>query len=58
MKVSLSVPDEKIKEVKSTWDEKEANDLLKEGWILLTGGIAHKDQGGFQAKALFILAKK
>uniref|UniRef100_A0A6M3LM55 Uncharacterized protein n=1 Tax=viral metagenome TaxID=1070528 RepID=A0A6M3LM55_9ZZZZ len=58
MKIQLSVPDERIKKVKSTWDEKEANELLTQGWILMSAGIAHKDDAGFQAKTIFILANK
>ena len=49
---------EDITAVKSTWDEDEANALLANGWMLLHGGVAHKDAAGFQAKAIFILGKK
>jgi len=49
---------ENISAVKTVWSEDEANDLLSKGWMLLHGGIAHRDGGGFQAKPVFVLGKK
>ena len=44
-------------QVKSTWDEAEANALLATGWTLLHAGIAHADDMGYRAKPVFVLAK-
>ena len=47
-----------VLEVKSTWDEDFANELLAtKQWILLHGSIAHADSGGFQAKPLWMLGR-
>jgi len=50
--------DRSLKEVKIVWSDEEANQLLTQGWLLMTSGIAHKDQAGYQAKPMFILARK
>lgn len=47
-----------INEVKIVRDEKEANKLLANGWILMNAGVSHTDSSGYQAKPHFILAKK
>lgn len=54
--VTINDNSNKIKEIKTTWDEKEANKLLKDGWIFLHAGLAHKDEMGYCAKPIFILA--
>ena len=56
-KVTIETESTEISKVKYTWSTEEANDLLSNGWILLTGGIAHKDLGGFTAKPCFVLGK-
>ena len=45
-------------EVKICWDEKEANKLLANGWLLLNAGVSHTDASGYQAKIHFVVAKK
>jgi hypothetical protein len=45
-------------ELKTVRTDKEANDLLKAGWILLNAGVSHTDAGGYQAKCHFILGKR
>jgi hypothetical protein len=47
-----------ISQVKTCYSEDEANDLLSKGWILLHGGICHRDGAGYQAKPVFILGLK
>jgi len=50
--------EKKFSEVKTCWDEKEANSLLSDGkWELQHASVAHRGNGGFQAKPCFILAK-
>ncbi len=44
-------------EVRTVWTDEEANTLLKDGWILACSHIAHRGQGGFQAKPCFILKR-
>lgn len=57
-KTKITIETERnIKEVSIVWTEEEANQLLTEGWLLMTSGIAHKDQTGYQAKPMFILAR-
>ncbi len=59
IKTQLTVNDnsDKVKEVKTTWDEKEANELLKKGWTFIHAGVAHKDELGYCAKPIFVLAR-
>ncbi len=57
-KVKIVPPKErKVKEVKTVWDETEANQLLKSGWELMHAGIAHQDSCGYQARNIFVLAR-
>lgn len=58
MKTVIETESANIVEVRATWDEDEANKLLKEGWLFLHGSIAHKDSGGFQAKPCWLLGNK
>jgi hypothetical protein len=44
-------------EVRYVWSTDEANILMKDGWTLACAGIAHKDDGGYQAKPCFILKR-
>ena len=47
-----------IVEVRTVWVDEEAYVLLASGdWILLHGGIAHKDMGGFQAKPCHVMGR-
>ena len=47
-----------VREVKSVWEEQEANELLATGeWLLMHAGCAHKDGMGFQAKPIYIMAR-
>ncbi len=46
-----------MKEVKTVWDDVEANKLITEGWTLIHAGCAHKDNMGYNAKAVFVLAR-
>ena len=58
-KTKITIETERdIKEVKILWTEEEANELIRRGWLLMTSGIAHKDQAGYQAKPMFILARQ
>jgi hypothetical protein len=58
-KTKITIETERpIKEVRIVWTENEANDLLEGGWMLMTSGIAHRDQTGYQAKPMFILARQ
>jgi hydrogenase maturation factor len=57
-KVIVEYTREGIAEVKTIWDDSEANQLLLTGkWILMHAGCAHRDIGGFQAKPVYILAR-
>jgi len=55
--VTIQYDNYEVSEVKTVWTDEEANGLLIAGWILLHGGIAHKDNGGFQARPVFVLAR-
>ncbi len=59
IKTQLTINDmsEKVKELKVLWDVKEANSHLTQGWVFLHSGVAHKDNLGYCAKPIFILAK-
>ncbi len=50
--------DRNIKEIKTVWTDEEANELLQNGWMLMSSGVAHRDEAGYQAKPMFILARK
>lgn len=55
--MKLEIFDEKIVEVKITRNEKEANTLLNDNWILIHGGVSHVDAQGFNAKVVLILGR-
>lgn len=56
--ITTTIEKSNLIEVKVCWSTNEANELLEtKKWILLTGGISHRDSGGFQAKPCFILAR-
>ena len=46
-----------VAEVKTVWSDEEATQFISEGWVLIHGGVAHKDNMGYQAKPVFILGK-
>jgi hypothetical protein len=57
-KVIVEYNRDDIKEVKSTWDEDEANKLLaSRKWIIMHAGLGHKDSAGFLAKPVYVLAR-
>ena len=57
-KVTIEYARKDIKEVRSVWDDQEANELLNTGdWIVMHAGCAHKDAMGFQAKPIYIMAR-
>jgi len=59
MKTKVTIEhDSTFSEVKIVWSAEETNQLLKQGWFLMGNGIAHKDETGYQAKPVFILARK
>ncbi len=55
--VTVETDESTVSAIKTVWSDEEANALLAEGWILLHGGVAHRDSGGFQAKPVFVLGK-
>lgn len=58
MPINIEPVSKGVLEVKTTWNEKEANELLASGkWQLLHGGLAHMDSAGFQAKPCFVLGR-
>lgn len=48
---------EGIKEVRTVEEDKDANELIEKGWLLLATGTRHRDQLGYQAKTYFTLGK-
>jgi len=57
-KVSVETDYDKVSEVKATFDEAEANALLKSNkWTLLHGCVAHKDGLGYQARPCWLLGR-
>lgn len=56
-KVTVESDEFSIGEVKTVWSDQEVNELLAQGWIMLHGGVAHKDTAGYQAKPVFVLGK-
>lgn len=44
-------------EVRTVWDDDEANVLLENGWTLADAGRAHTDSSGFNAKPVYILIR-
>lgn len=51
-------PDKEVIEVKTVWNETEANALLiTRRWKLLHGGVAHADSMGFQVKPCWVLGR-
>lgn len=49
--------EKETKEVRTVPTDQEANELLKNGWVLLASGCRHIGQTGFNAKTYFILAR-
>jgi len=49
---------ENIEQVKTVWSDEEANELFKKGWELLHGGLAHRDNMGYNAKPCYVMVKK
>jgi len=47
-----------VVEVVTVNTDKEANEYLKKGWLLLSTGARHTDSAGFQAKTYFTLCRK
>ena len=45
-----------VKVVKAVNTDNDANKLLEEGWVLLHAGVFHRDEMGYNAKPIFILA--
>uniref|UniRef100_A0A6M3K6A9 DUF1737 domain-containing protein n=1 Tax=viral metagenome TaxID=1070528 RepID=A0A6M3K6A9_9ZZZZ len=56
-KITTQIEGHKITEVKLVRTDKEANELLSQGWELMNAGVSHLDNTGYQAKAHYILAK-
>jgi len=56
-KLTVTTENDKISEVRAVWDQDEANLLLKNGWTLLHGCVAHKDGMGYQAKPCWLMGK-
>lgn len=48
--------DKEVKEVRTVQTDKEANELLSNGWTLLASGARHLGNTGYNAKTYFILA--
>jgi hydrogenase maturation factor len=47
-----------ILEVKSTFKQDEANELLATGkWVIMHAGLAHEDHMGFKASPCYVLAR-
>jgi len=58
MKTTVEINNSRIVEVLTVWTDAEANEKLATGkWILLHGGCAHRDVGGFQAKPVYMLGR-
>jgi len=47
-----------IIEVRTVRTDTEANELLKQGWLLISSGARHEDSTGFQSKTYFTLARR
>ena len=57
-KVTIEYVRGDILEVRTVWEDTEANDLITSGeWIVMHAGCAHRDNMGFQAKPVYIMAK-
>jgi len=48
---------ESVKEIKVVYSDIEANELLNQGWKLINSGVAHVDNGGYNAKPCFTFFK-
>ena len=58
MRTTVQNNNDEVIEIRSCWDEKEANELLStKKWKLLHGGVAHKDTLGYQARPCFVLGR-
>jgi len=47
-----------VVEVVTVSTDKEANEFLKKGWLLMSTGARHIDSTGFQAKTYYTLVRK
>ena len=56
-RVKIDKTASEMKQVKTVWDEEEANVLLAKGWYLMHAGIAHQGKAGYQAKPVYVLAR-
>jgi hypothetical protein len=57
-KTTIEYNHENVQEVKTTWDEAEANKLLaSKKWVIMHAGLAHQDNMGFVAKPCYVLAR-
>lgn len=54
----MELKHEEILEVRTVLSDKEANNHLSHGWILLSTGALHVDSAGYQAKTYFTLGRK
>lgn len=53
----MDTKEKDIVEVRTVRSDREANDHLSHGWILLSAGSSHIDSAGYQAKVHFILGR-
>ena len=44
-------------EVKTIWVDDEASKMLSDGWELLHGGVAHRDEMGYQLKTCYVMGR-
>lgn len=58
MKAEVNEQENKeVSQVKTVWSDEEANALFEQGWSLLHGGVAHKDNMGYRAKPFYVMGK-
>ena len=55
--ITTQIEKSSVEEVRLVRTDKEANDLLSDGWALMNAGVSHLDNTGYQAKPHYILAK-
>ena len=56
--ITTQIENVDVKEVRLVRSDKEANELLAKGWMLMNAGVSHIDATGYQAKAHYILARR
>jgi len=56
-KVVTQIETSDFRQVKTVRTDEDANKLLAEGWTLMSSGVCHVDNAGYQAKIYYILAK-